>query len=117
MVHGGALATLIDESCGRAAFWQWGGKSGVTASLGLEYKRATLSQGFYVLRVRAKGEEELPEKERGKRHYKCFVDAALEDAATGKVTVMGEALFVGGLGKKARGDVMPLPTAEENMRF
>ncbi|KAK0656294.1 HotDog domain-containing protein [Cercophora newfieldiana] len=119
VVHGGALATLLDESCGRAAFWQWGGKSGVTATLKLEYKKATLANGFYVLRVRSRSDEELPESERGKRHYKSFVDATIEDAATGAVTVTAEALFVGGVGKKndKKGALPPLPTAEENMRF
>lgn len=100
VVHGGCLATVLDESCGRAAFKQWGGRPGVTASLTLEYKRVTLANGFYVVRVRPRTEEELPESERGKRHYKCFVDATIEDAVTGNVTVTAEALFVGGEGKK-----------------
>jgi len=121
VVHGGALATLLDESCGRAAFWQWGGMSGVTATLKLEYKAATLANGFYVLRVKPKAESELPESERGKRHYKSFVDATIEDAVTGRVTVKAEALFVGGSGKKNGGEKgtlpLALPTVEENMRF
>lgn len=99
VVHGGCLATILDESCGRAAFKEWGGRAGLTASLGLEYKRPTLANGFYVVRVRVRPEEELPEKERGKRHYKCWVDANIEDAVTGAVTVVAEALFVGGQGK------------------
>jgi acyl-coenzyme A thioesterase PaaI-like protein len=102
VVHGGCLATILDESCGRAAFKQWGGKPGVTASLTLEYKRVTLANGFYVVRVRPRAEEDLPESERGKRHYKCFVDATVEDAATGTVTVTAEALFVGGQGKRKK---------------
>jgi acyl-coenzyme A thioesterase PaaI-like protein len=119
VVHGGALATLLDESCGRAAFWQWGGKSGVTATLTLEYKKATLANGFYVLRVKSRTDEELPESERGKRHYKSFVDATIEDAATGQVTVTAEALFIGGLGKMGGKGLTapPLPSVEENMRF
>ncbi|KAK0632210.1 HotDog domain-containing protein, partial [Immersiella caudata] len=98
VVHGGALATLLDESCGRAAFWQWGGKSGVTATLTLEYKKATLANGFYVLRVKSREDGDLPESERGKRDYKSHVDATIEDAATGQVTVKAQALFVGGFG-------------------
>ncbi|KAK4033509.1 putative mitochondrial membrane protein FMP10 [Parachaetomium inaequale] len=101
VVHGGCLATVLDESCGRAAFKdaEWGGKVGLTAKLGLEYKRVTMANGFYVVRVKVRGEEELPEQERGKRHYKCWVDASVEDAVTGAVTVTAEALFVGGQGK------------------
>ncbi|GAB1311586.1 hypothetical protein MFIFM68171_01796 [Madurella fahalii] len=102
VVHGGCLATILDESCGRAAFKQWGGRAGVTASLTLEYKKVTLANGFYVVRVRPRAEEDLPESERGKRHYKCFVDATIEDAVTGNVTVTAEALFVGGEGKKKK---------------
>ncbi|AEO65619.1 uncharacterized protein THITE_2112770 [Thermothielavioides terrestris NRRL 8126] len=100
VVHGGCLATLLDESCGRAAFQEWGGRPGLTACLGLEYKKVTLANGFYVVRVRVRPDEELPEHERGKRHYKCWVDASVEDAATGTVTVTAQALFVGGQGRK-----------------
>ncbi|KAL2129726.1 hypothetical protein VTI74DRAFT_7406 [Chaetomium olivicolor] len=99
VVHGGLLATILDESCGRAAFKEWGGKAGVTARLGLEYRRVTMANGFYVVRVKVRGEEELPEEERGKRHYKCFVDAVVEDPVSGQVTVKAEAIFVGGEGK------------------
>lgn len=98
VVHGGCLATILDESCGRAAFKQWGGLAGVTAKLNIEYKKATLANGFYIIRVRPRTEEELPERERGKRHYKSWVDAVIEEPATGHVTVKAEALFVGGKG-------------------
>ncbi|KAK4236110.1 HotDog domain-containing protein [Achaetomium macrosporum] len=120
VVHGGCLATILDESCGRAAFREWGGRAGVTASLGLEYKNVTLANGFYVVRVRVRPEEELPEKERGKRHYKCFVDATVEDAATGTVTVVAEALFVGGQGKNGKnkvGGVLRGNAQDAHLRF
>ncbi|KAK1758702.1 putative mitochondrial membrane protein FMP10 [Echria macrotheca] len=94
VVHGGALATLLDESCGRAAFKKWGGRSGVTAYLKVEYKKVSLANGFYVLRVKPRDDSELPEAERGKGHYKCFVDGTVEDAMSGQVTVKAEALFV-----------------------
>jgi acyl-coenzyme A thioesterase PaaI-like protein len=100
VVHGGCLATILDESCGRVAFLEWNGKPGLTASLGIEYKRATMANGFYVVRAKARSEEELPEEERGKRHYKCWIDARVEDAATGELKVVAEALYVGGEGKK-----------------
>ncbi|KAK4199781.1 putative mitochondrial membrane protein FMP10 [Triangularia verruculosa] len=98
VVHGGCLATILDESCGRAAFKQWGGMAGVTANLNIEYKKATLANGFYIIRVKPRTEEELPEHERGKRHYKSWVDAVIEEPASGQVTVKAEALFVGGKG-------------------
>ncbi|KAK3336112.1 HotDog domain-containing protein [Cercophora scortea] len=116
VVHGGALATLLDESCGRAAFKQWGGLSGMTASLKLQYVKATLSNGFYVLRVKPRSEEELDESERGKRHYKALVDATIEDAVTGRTTVIAEALFVGGHGKNGLGK-LKLANKDENLQF
>ncbi|KAK3996513.1 putative mitochondrial membrane protein FMP10 [Cladorrhinum sp. PSN332] len=100
VVHGGLLATILDESCGRAAFKQWGGLTGVTANLTLEYKKATRAMEFYVIRVKPRAEEDLPESERGKRHYKCYVDATVEEPASGRVTVKAESLFVGGEGRK-----------------
>ncbi|KAL1842758.1 hypothetical protein VTJ49DRAFT_4243 [Mycothermus thermophilus] len=102
VVHGGCLATILDEACGRAAFLEWAGKPGLTASLGVEYRRATLANGFYVVRTKVRGEEELPAEERGKRHYKLWVDARVEDAVTGELKVVSEALYVGGDGKKGK---------------
>lgn len=102
VVHGGCLATILDESCGRAAFKQWGGLTGVTASLTLQYKKATLANGFYVIKVKPRAEEDLPESERGKRHYKCYVDATVVEPASGQVTVIADALFVGGEGRKGK---------------
>ena len=106
VVHGGCLATILDESCGRVAFKEWGGRPGVTASLGLEYKMKTLTNAFYVITARVRREEELPEKERGKRHYKCWVDATIKDAYKEQVNVVAEALFVGGQGKNGNGGVV-----------
>ncbi|KAK4461375.1 putative mitochondrial membrane protein FMP10 [Cladorrhinum samala] len=102
VVHGGCLATILDESCGRAAFKQWGGLTGVTASLTLQYKKATLANGFYVIKVKPRAEEDLPESERGKRHYKCYVDATVVEPASGQVNIIADALFVGGEGRKGK---------------
>lgn len=125
VVHGGVLATILDESCGRAAFRQWGGLSGVTANLAVEYKKASMSNGFYVLRVKPCPEEDLPEAERGKRHYKSYLDATIEDAVTGELTVKCSALFVGGQGKEKKSSwwgAKPAPKLEvagkdENLKF
>ncbi|KAK3372388.1 HotDog domain-containing protein [Podospora didyma] len=118
VIHGGALATILDESCGRAAFKQWGGMSGMTANLKLSYVKATLANGFYLIRVKPRAEEDLPESDRGKRHYKSFVDATIEDAVTGKVTVIAEALFIGGRGRDNKSDgTWGGTTRDENARF
>jgi len=118
VVHGGLLATILDESCGRAAFKQWGGRSGLTAKLNLQYVSPTLSNGFYLIRAKPRSDDELPESERGKRHYKSFVDAQIEDARTGKVTVVAEALFVGGAGRNGnKGVASSLANADANAQF
>ena len=119
VVHGGLLATILDESCGRAAFKKWGGLSGLTANLQLNYVAATNATKFYIIRVKPRSDEELPEEERGKSHYKIFLDASVHDARTGKATVVAEALFVGGKGKDGKGGlaVTGLAAADENARF
>ncbi|KAK3395590.1 HotDog domain-containing protein [Sordaria brevicollis] len=119
VVHGGCLATLLDESCGRAAFKKWGDLSGLTAKLDLNYVAATYATKFYVIRVKPRSDEELPEEERGKGHYKIHLDASIHEAATGKATVVAEALFVGGKGKDGKGGltVGGLADQGENARF
>lgn len=119
VVHGGLLATILDESCGRAAFKEWAGKTGVTAKLELNYKKATLANGFYVIRAKPRQEEQLPAEERGKRHYKVWVDATVEDANTGVVTIYSEAMFVGGHGKDRKKEVKRAwgKAVDEHTRF
>ncbi|KAI3392120.1 hypothetical protein diail_6163 [Diaporthe ilicicola] len=96
VVHGGAIATLLDEHSARAALKDLaaGGGGGVlTANLDLTYKRPTLASDFYVLRARAVPEEALAPEERGKRGRKIWVDAAVE-TLDGKKCVECRALFV-----------------------
>ena len=119
IVHGGCLATLLDESCGRAAFKKWGGRSGVTANLKLNYVSTTRALAFYVIHVKPRSDEHLPMEERGKSHYKIFLDATVYDALFGHPTVIAEALFVGGKGKSGEGElpVRGLAQPDENARF
>ncbi|KAK3940595.1 putative mitochondrial membrane protein FMP10, partial [Diplogelasinospora grovesii] len=97
-VHGGLLATILDESCGRAAFKQWGGASGMTAKLDLTYRTRTKIGAPYLILVAPRPDEKLPESERGKRHYKCWVDAEIRDA-DGRVCVTANALFIRSKGR------------------
>ena len=120
VVHGGLLATILDESCGRAAFKQWGGKGGLTAKLELDYRRMTMANHFYLVMVRPRTERELPEEERGKRHYKCFVQAKIHDLVKQEVTVEAEALFIASKKegeKRKNGLGWDAKLAEEHMRF
>ncbi|QQK44386.1 hypothetical protein Pdw03_8287 [Penicillium digitatum] len=49
MVHGGALGTVIDENMGRAAIRHFPARTGVTASLELNYRAPVHSDNFYAL--------------------------------------------------------------------
>ena len=52
IVHGGMLATLLDEGLARCAFPALPNKVGVTAMLNLEYLKPTMTGSFLVLRAR-----------------------------------------------------------------
>lgn len=96
VVHGGAIATLLDEHSARAALKDLaagGGGGLLTANLDIAYKRPTLASNFYVLRARAVPEEGLAPEERGKRGRKVWVDATVE-TVDGKTCVECRSLFV-----------------------
>lgn len=93
VVHGGAIATLLDEHSARAALKDLAGGGVLTANLDIVYKRPTLASDFYVLRARAVPEEALPAGERGKRGRKAWVDASIE-TVDGKTCVECRSLFV-----------------------
>ncbi|KAI0040702.1 Thioesterase/thiol ester dehydrase-isomerase [Auriscalpium vulgare] len=83
IVHGGLLATLLDESMGRTAILNLPDKIGVTANLNVNYKAPTRADQFIVLRVR------LVEK----AGRKTRVAGAVEDL-DGNVLVEATSLFV-----------------------
>lgn len=93
VVHGGAIATLLDEHSARAALRDLASGGVLTANLDIAYKRPTLGSDFYVLRARAVPEEALPPEERGKRGRKVWVDASIE-TVDGKTCVQCRSLFV-----------------------
>ncbi|KAJ7111630.1 HotDog domain-containing protein [Mycena crocata] len=83
IVHGGLLATLLDEALGRNAIINLPEKVGVTATLSLKYKAPTRADQFVVMKtqlVEAKGR-------------KARVSGRVEDLQ-GTVLVEAEALFV-----------------------
>ncbi|KAJ7736031.1 Thioesterase/thiol ester dehydrase-isomerase [Mycena maculata] len=83
IVHGGLLATLLDEALGRNAFLNLPEKIGVTATLSLKYKAPTRADQFVVIRtelVEAKGR-------------KVVVSGRVEDLQ-GVVLVEADALFI-----------------------
>lgn len=83
IVHGGVLATLLDETLGRTAFLSLPEQTGVTANLKLKYKNPTFAHQFIVIRTET-------EKVDGK---KVKVKGRVE-TLNGKTLVEAEALFV-----------------------
>ncbi|KAI1809673.1 hypothetical protein GGS20DRAFT_266107 [Poronia punctata] len=91
IVHGGALATVLDESLGRCAILRFPSRTGVTANLEMQYRAPTLTNNFYVIRTEpiARTESDgVPKSDR-----KLWVRGSLE-TENGKVCVEAKALFV-----------------------
>ncbi|KAI0965025.1 HotDog domain-containing protein [Xylaria arbuscula] len=96
VVHGGALATVLDESLGRCAIFRFPSRTGVTANLEMQYRAPTLTSNFYVIRAApvASDDDDLvgPDGVR-KGDRKLWVRATLE-TEKGKVAVEAKGLFV-----------------------
>ncbi|KAJ7711898.1 HotDog domain-containing protein [Mycena metata] len=83
IIHGGLLATLLDEALGRNAIINLPEKVGVTATLSLKYKAPTRADQFVVMKT------ELVEL----KGRKARVSGRVE-ALDGSLLVEAEALFV-----------------------
>ncbi|KAI1114673.1 HotDog domain-containing protein [Nemania sp. NC0429] len=104
VVHGGALATLLDESLGRCAILKFPSHTGVTANLELQYRAPTLTNAFYVIRttpVVSEGDDVVGRDGVRKGDRKLWVWGTLE-TEKGKVAVEAKALFVVPKGYKLR---------------
>lgn len=96
VVHGGTLATILDESMGRCAIYRFPARMGVTANLDLTYKKPTLTNAFYVVRTRPvlSDDDEAAAKDGTKKSdRKLWVHGTIE-TQDGKVTVESKSLFV-----------------------
>ncbi|KAJ1335769.1 acyl-coenzyme A thioesterase THEM4 [Microdochium nivale] len=100
VVHGGAIATVLDETLGRCAVRLFPARTGVTANLELDYKQPTRSEGFYIIRTRpmdhgdgGDGIGGTPGKDSSKSDRKRWVAGTLE-RLDGTVCVRAKALFV-----------------------
>jgi acyl-coenzyme A thioesterase PaaI-like protein len=85
VAHGGVLASVLDESMGRAAVARFPVRTGVTAKLEFNYKAPTVTNAFYVVRA-------IPIEE-GSTDRKGWVRGTVEEMG-GKVCVEAEGLFV-----------------------
>ncbi|THH30535.1 hypothetical protein EUX98_g3663 [Antrodiella citrinella] len=83
IIHGGLLATLLDESLGRIALLNLPDKIGVTANLNLNYRAPTRADQFIVIKTRL-----LEQKGR-----KVVVAGSIEDLQ-GTVLVEASAIFI-----------------------
>lgn len=94
VVHGGALALVLDETLGRCAILKFPARTGVTARLELTYRAPTIASRYYVVRARpAVTENGESADEKSKSDRKMWVDGTLE-TLDGKVHVRAKALFV-----------------------
>ena len=89
MIHGGLLATLLDEGMGRCCFGALPNKIAVTASLTVNYKSPAPANGFVLLTAEVV-------KTEGR---KCWVKGKIqvlgeEEEEGGKVLAEAEALFI-----------------------
>ncbi len=104
IIHGGMMATILDEGLARCCFAALPSKVGVTARLEIDFRRPTKCEGFVVLKARTQrvegrkawvkgrvevmpmGEEEAMRKE-GKGEVAPYDER-------GEVLVEAEGLFV-----------------------
>ncbi|KAI0118415.1 hypothetical protein GGR51DRAFT_499476 [Nemania sp. FL0031] len=96
VVHGGAIATLLDESLGRCAILRFPSRTGVTANLELQYRAPTKTDTFYVIRaapVASEDDHVVGKDGVRKGDRKLWVNGTLA-TEDGKVSVEAKALFV-----------------------
>ncbi|KAJ9381974.1 hypothetical protein DTO063F5_5939 [Paecilomyces variotii] len=85
VVHGGALATVLDETFGRVAVRSFPAKTGVTANLNINYRARVSSGSYYTIQATL---DPILSTDR-----KAHMTAEVRDQ-TGKLCVEATALFV-----------------------
>lgn len=85
IVHGGALATLVDENLGRIAIRHFPEKTAVTANLEINYRRPVYSDQFCTLHTTL---DQTRSTDR-----KAYAKTELRDVS-GKICLEAEGLFV-----------------------
>ncbi|TKX23995.1 hypothetical protein C1H76_3933 [Elsinoe australis] len=88
IVHGGLLATMLDEGLARACFPALPNKVGVTASLKIDYRLPCPAGSYVVLKA------ETTKVEGRKAWVKGWIELLGEGAEDGKKLVEAEALFI-----------------------
>lgn len=88
IVHGGLLATLMDEGLARCCFAALPNKIGVTARLTVNYRSPAPAGGFVVLKA------EVVKVEGRKAWVEGRMEVLGDGVEPGKLLVEGEGLFV-----------------------
>ncbi|RAL10470.1 PaaI family thioesterase [Aspergillus homomorphus CBS 101889] len=88
IVHGGLLATLLDEAMGRCCFPAMPHHVGVTANLNLDYRRPAMAGNYVVLRA------ETVKVEGRKAWVEARIETLPENGEEPAVLVEAKALFV-----------------------
>jgi len=94
IIHGGLLATLLDEGLARACFPALPNKVGVTASLNITYKKPCPANSFVVLRA------ETTKVDGRKAWVKGWIEILGDGVEEGEHLVEAEALFIEPRGAK-----------------
>ncbi|KAF2428686.1 hypothetical protein EJ08DRAFT_680586 [Tothia fuscella] len=88
IVHGGLLATLLDEGLARCCFPALPNKVGVTASLKIDYRKPCMAGQYTVLKA------ETTKVDGRKAWVKGRMETLPDDGSPGEVLVEAEALFI-----------------------
>lgn len=88
IVHGGLLATLLDEAMGRCCFPALPNKVGVTANLNLDYRKPAMAGNYAVLRA------ETVKVEGRKAWVEGRIETLPKDGEEPVVLVEAKALFI-----------------------
>ncbi|PYI12543.1 thioesterase family protein [Aspergillus sclerotiicarbonarius CBS 121057] len=88
IVHGGLLATLLDEAMGRCCFPALPNKVGVTANLNLDYRKPAMAGNYAVLRA------ETVKVEGRKAWVEGRIETLPEEGQEPAVLVEAKALFI-----------------------
>ena len=88
IVHGGLLATLLDEGLARCCFPALPNKVGVTANLNVDYRRPAMTDTYAVLRA------ETVKVEGRKAWVEGRIETLPEDGQEPQVLVEAKALFI-----------------------
>lgn len=88
IVHGGMLATILDEGLGRCSFASLPNHIGVTASLTVNYRKPVPAGSFVVLKA------ETTKAEGRKAWVKGRIEILNQDETPGTVLAEAEALFL-----------------------